>query len=894
VADETLSFSIIARDQASTAFRETARSASDLAGKMDTAARTGRVLDESLQAQGRAARDQERAFKVSARATAIYDEAMGMLRDGALEAEYALKKETEAAKKSGRAAVEAAAENRTLADSLRKVAGSSFFKPSGMGTAIALSPALIPLAAGVAAGVGAIGVSFGAAAIGAGVFGLAARSVLSQASTDAQKLSALNVKLATATTAAQKKAVQQQIATLTAGWAKGYTTLIGQYQDFHQKWKGVSQAIAVPALSSWLGALTKGLPLLKTAVMPVADVFQLWGKILRDNFADPAIMKRLQGMAAAFGQFSAAQLTLVGRGIADMALGVFHLGQDLAGSGANFNAAGVWFMNMGEGFLSWSKSAKARADVQGFMHYLHQEGPVVGGILKNLGTILPGIFKGASATGTLELQAIGGLMSLIAKLPKGWQAPLTEAAGAMLLLSKTGVVSVGFKLLLPKGGAGGIAEKGGAAGLWGKLLPGVRLAGTALIATVAVDMVLKNTSSGKGKNWFDNPFGMPGPKDKASSGNWLTSFAPYEHLLTKDIPHWWDMMWNNTVGRAGRGVRDTSAIFDDFRHRTAVVFDGARHDIAHIWDMIWNNTVTRVQHGISDVTGWFRKLPGMALGALTGLGHSLYAFAHSAMGELWSGFRSVAGSIIGWIKGFGSSIISGLKGLFGIHSPSSVFHGIGENLMHGLLNGLKAGHGKVGHFLQSSVSKSLLGGVQGAFSASAATAQRYASSLLSMYGWSQNQMSSLVPLWNQESGWSSLAVNPNSGAYGIPQALPAVWGHPYALGDYKNQVVWGLNYIRSTYGSPAAAEAHEQASGWYGGGFHGWFDQPTVIGVGERGRERVDITPGGGSGGGTVININVSVPVSANPRDVGRQIADVLKPYIKSGGTIFPAGVTPR
>jgi SLT domain-containing protein len=126
-----------------------------------------------------------------------------------------------------------------------------------------------------------------------------------------------------------------------------------------------------------------------------------------------------------------------------------------------------------------------------------------------------------------------------------------------------------------------------------------------------------------------------------------------------------------------------------------------------------------------------------------------------------------------------------------------------------------------------------------------------------MYGWSQSQMGSLVPLWNQESGWSANAVNPSSGAYGIPQALPSVWGHPYALGDYKNQVIWGLNYIRSRYGSPAAAEAHELSAGWYGSGLQGGiFSRPTLIGVGERGPERVDVTPVGSPrhrGGQTVV-----------------------------------------
>jgi hypothetical protein len=42
------------------------------------------------------------------------------------------------------------------------------------------------------------------------------------------------------------------------------------------------------------------------------------------------------------------------------------------------------------------------------------------------------------------------------------------------------------------------------------------------------------------------------------------------------------------------------------------------------------------------------------------------------------------------------------------------------------------------------------------------------------------------------------------------------------------------------------------------------------------------------------VNINVSVPVGGSPRDTGRAVADVLKAYVKGGGQLYPAGVTPR
>ncbi len=98
------------------------------------------------------------------------------------------------------------------------------------------------------------------------------------------------------------------------------------------------------------------------------------------------------------------------------------------------------------------------------------------------------------------------------------------------------------------------------------------------------------------------------------------------------------------------------------------------------------------------------------------------------------------------------------------------------------------------------------------------TAQRTAYDLLSSYGWSPSTyFSCLNNIWTRESGWNYQAENA-SGAYGIPQALPASKmasaGADY-LTDPKTQIVWGLGYIQSTYGNPCNAWSFWQAHGYY-------------------------------------------------------------------------------
>jgi hypothetical protein len=114
--------------------------------------------------------------------------------------------------------------------------------------------------------------------------------------------------------------------------------------------------------------------------------------------------------------------------------------------------------------------------------------------------------------------------------------------------------------------------------------------------------------------------------------------------------------------------------------------------------------------------------------------------------------------------------------------------------------------------------------------------QSYAQSLLPAWGWS-GQWPALSHLEGKEdSGWDPNATNPQTGAYGIAQALGHGSGSATAgpkhneyggfgisnadakaanSGDGYAQIRWMFGYIKSRYGSPNKAWAHEQSAGWY-------------------------------------------------------------------------------
>jgi hypothetical protein len=97
------------------------------------------------------------------------------------------------------------------------------------------------------------------------------------------------------------------------------------------------------------------------------------------------------------------------------------------------------------------------------------------------------------------------------------------------------------------------------------------------------------------------------------------------------------------------------------------------------------------------------------------------------------------------------------------------------------------------------------------------SAQGIAYKLLASFGFSTSQFGCLNDIWTRESGWRYNAANA-SGAYGIPQALPgskmATYGSDWQTNP-ATQIKWGLNYIKSRYGSPCQAWAVWQSQGWY-------------------------------------------------------------------------------
>lgn len=81
---------------------------------------------------------------------------------------------------------------------------------------------------------------------------------------------------------------------------------------------------------------------------------------------------------------------------------------------------------------------------------------------------------------------------------------------------------------------------------------------------------------------------------------------------------------------------------------------------------------------IKSIVNYFKQLPGM----MVEVGGNLIK-------GLWDGIKNLGSWVVNKIEGLGSSIMSAVKGIFGIHSPSTEFAFVGKMNMLGLEKGME-------------------------------------------------------------------------------------------------------------------------------------------------------------------------------------------------------------
>jgi hypothetical protein len=259
----------------------------------------------------------------------------------------------------------------------------------------------------------------------------------------------------------------------------------------------------------------------------------------------------------------------------------------------------------------------------------------------------------------------------------------------------------------------------------------------------------------------------------------------------------------------------------------------------------------------------------------------------------------------GWVITIGNKIVSAVKGFFGIKSPSTVFHGIGQHMLQGLINGLadhnpldiakkvfgslpkalvsmfnKGMLGNIGKLGSKALSAlgSALGGIFGGGGGGGSGVQRWAgvaSQALALAGAPQSWLASLLRRMNQESGGNPNAINltdsnaragdPSRGLMQTIGATFAAYAGPFigrGIYDPLANIYAAIKYTMARYGSGPAG--WDRAGGYDSGG---WLLPGTTLAYNGTGRpERVRTAEQEAALGGAVFN-NYGVITTADVED---------------------------
>jgi TP901 family phage tail tape measure protein len=150
--------------------------------------------------------------------------------------------------------------------------------------------------------------------------------------------------------------------------------------------------------------------------------------------------------------------------------------------------------------------------------------------------------------------------------------------------------------------------------------------------------------------------------------------------------------------------------WDDIKTTVTQVWNAIKGFLTSAWNDIkqtaaaaWNALIGGVKSFASDLIGYVKRIPGMILQALGDVGHLLWNAGVNIIKGLVGGITSMVGSAIHTVASIGHDIINAIGSPFGIHfsEPSEATKMVkaGQNVMDGLLKGMKSRVGQLKSFL---------------------------------------------------------------------------------------------------------------------------------------------------------------------------------------------------
>jgi len=592
-------------------------------------------------------------------------------------------------------------------------------------TAAALGPAIVPVAAVATAGIGGLASGLGAAAIGAGSFGLVLKTQLSGISAFSSRIEQAQMKVNATFGPAfvkQHKAALKQLELLQRQLTDRFGP--GAIQAVHawQQMKGALQSFQQsfnPQITSLIVAgthtITTGLKLLKPVTAAAGNAFVTLTKMAGTALQSP-FWKGFFGWVA---REAGPAIVGFGRVIGNLAHG-------FAGLMMAFTPMSHGIMNglvrMTAGFARWATHLGASGGFHRWVAYVRTEGPVVLKVLGDLARIIVDLAKAFAPYGAAVLKTVQHMLALTHSFLQA------HPAAARLAATLIPLALIARKLLVPFG----LLVKG-----LGKLWDGLKVARVAMLAfggpvTIVVaalaglvagvvyaythfkplrdtvkqvaDMfsrtlgpVLRQVGTwfrvhlGEAVGWVKQHW----PEISKVIVGVLTGVARFVKLVLDGIGVFWRQHGHQIMEYAKGAWQIISGVIKGAMHIIKGVIEIVLGLIHGHWGKVW--------HGIKDIArGVWEIIKGVVRGAL----HIIHAVIKEVLtsiarfwGGVWDGIkrlvhdawegikRGVSDGIHAVLKFFSDlpgQILRFLEGL-----PGKLLD-IGKNAIQGLVNGLKS------------------------------------------------------------------------------------------------------------------------------------------------------------------------------------------------------------
>jgi hypothetical protein len=768
--------------------------------------------------------------------------------------------------------------------------------PGWLGMASAASafgPAVLPvLGAATAATIG-LGAALAGAGSALGVFALAAKGNLTELQKQMVKVQAANksANLAEQTAAKNRTAAQKQAIVnarqLTAAFNKEFGAEASAIEKLKSSWTSfTTQPVVSNTIAMGARLLTAVLPHLTPLLKLGANAVQAFAGAL-GGFTVGGGLDRLVAGLVKIGQVSLTGFLAI---LHNLAVAIGALGP---GMGQFSTAVIGGLVKLSAAFAGWAQN-KGAAAMAGFFASVKKSAPQVGQLLLSLVKIIPLLTRGLMPLAPLSLALSAGLARVVAALPPGVITAIAAAFVPLYIAMKTAALYTRLFVGSEKeaslwSGVMAARAKVVAAAQWlvnASMKEGAISAVAMAVASKATVAAQKMAAVATAA-WGLAMDALPFVAIAAAVALLVVVIVKYHKQIWAFIVRIWHDVWN-FIKQAWGSILSfakqwwplllgPSGVIVKYHTQIWGFIQRIWHDVASFLVRTWNAVWGTARSVWGSIVGWFRGIPGRIVGALFGLGHRLYGFAHAALTEFWNGLRSVAGSIFSWVGNFVRTIWSKVKSFFGISSPSSLFYDIGKNLMLGLFHGIKD-HAH----LAANAASAAGGAASGALGGDQAANERLARRI---FPWPASQWSAFYNLVMAESGFNRFARNPSSGAYGIAQALPPT-KYPYAGqaagGSHAGaQLSWMFSYIGGRYGSPANAWAHELNYHWYDQG--GWLPPGISLAVNRTGYPEQVLPRGRAAAPSVVIQVG-----SGPPGDLDRALLTWIRRNVRiiGGGSV--------